>query len=104
MLALVIVIACLAVVVLFVGGPIFRAASLGESDSAHDGVGSDIAELEASRDAKLQEIRDAELDWRTGKLSEEDWRSIDRVLRAQAAEILRELDAAAAPATETPVN
>ena len=33
------------------------------------------AELEAARDAKYREIRDAELDYRTGKLSEADWRA-----------------------------
>jgi hypothetical protein len=50
------------------------------------------AELEASRDAKYREIRDAELDFRTGKLSEADWRAIDRSLRAEAVAILRALD------------
>ena len=38
-------------------------------------------------------IRDAELDYRTGKLSEEDWRAQDRALRAEAIEILRAIDA-----------
>ena len=47
------------------------------------------AELEAARDAKYREIRDAELDYRTGKLSEADWRSLDRTLRAEAVEILQ---------------
>jgi hypothetical protein len=50
------------------------------------------AELEAARDAKYREIRDAELDHRTGKLSEADWRAMDRALRAEAVEILRRLD------------
>jgi len=50
------------------------------------------AELEAARDAKYREIRDAELDFRTGKLSEPDWRALDRGLRAEAVEILRRLD------------
>ena len=30
------------------------------------------AELEAAREAKYREIRDAELDYRTGKLSDDD--------------------------------
>ena len=58
------------------------------------------AELEAARDAKYREIRDAELDYRTGKLSEGDWRALDRGLRAEAVDLLRrldELDAAARP-------
>jgi len=37
-------------------------------------------------------IREAELDMRTGKLSEADWRAQDRALRAEAVEILRRLD------------
>jgi len=53
-----------------------------------------IAELEASRDAKYREIRDAELDMRTGKLSAEDYEAIDRTLRGEAIEIMHALDAA----------
>lgn len=49
--------------------------------------------LEAARDSKYQEIRDTELDFRTGKLSDEDFRAIDRRLRAEAVEILHALDA-----------
>ena len=51
------------------------------------------AALEAAKEAKYREIRDAELDYRMGKLSVEDWRAADRELRAQAIEILREMDA-----------
>jgi hypothetical protein len=51
------------------------------------------ADLEAAKEAKYRDIRDAELDYRMGKLSEADWRATDRELRAQAIEILRELDA-----------
>jgi hypothetical protein len=50
--------------------------------------------LEAARDAKLREINDAELDHRTGKLSDEDYAAIDEGLRAEAAAILRELEIA----------
>ena len=50
------------------------------------------AELEAAKEAKYREIRDAELDHRMGKLSEQDWQAIDRELRAEAIEILRRLD------------
>ncbi|MET0614669.1 MAG: hypothetical protein ABW142_04440 [Thermoleophilaceae bacterium] len=51
-----------------------------------------IAELEAAKEAKYREIRDAELDHQMGKLSQEDWRAVDRDLRAEAIEILRQLD------------
>jgi hypothetical protein len=49
-------------------------------------------ELQAAKEAKYREIRDAELDHRMGKLSEGDWRAVDRELRGEAIEILRELD------------
>ncbi len=51
------------------------------------------AELDAAKEAKYREIRDAELDERMGKLSKEDHREVDRELRAEAMAILRELDA-----------
>lgn len=50
------------------------------------------AALEAAKEAKYREIRDAELDLRMGKLSEEDWKAIDSELREQAIEILRSID------------
>jgi hypothetical protein len=54
--------------------------------------GARIAELQAAKEAKYAEIRDAELDHRMGKLSQKDWRAVDRELRGEAIEILRELD------------
>jgi hypothetical protein len=68
-----------------------RAGAVRGDDEASDRV----AELSARRDAKYREIRDAQLDLQTGKLSEEDHRALDRQLRREAAEILRELDDAA---------
>jgi uncharacterized iron-regulated membrane protein len=53
---------------------------------------ADVDELEAEREAKYREIRDAELDLRTGKLSEADHAAIDGSLRAEAVEILHRLD------------
>ncbi len=50
-------------------------------------------DLEAARDAKYREIRDAELDHQTGKLSEADYEAIDSTLRAEAIELLHQLDA-----------
>jgi hypothetical protein len=48
-------------------------------------------ELEAEREAKYREIRDTELDYRTGKLSKEDFAATDSALRAEAVEILDRL-------------
>jgi hypothetical protein len=60
---------------------------------AHDdSLEAELAELEAAKEAKYREIRDAELDYRTGKLSDHDWRSLDRTLRAEAVEVLKRLD------------
>ncbi len=47
--------------------------------------------LEAAREAKYQEIRDAELDFRVGKLSREDYEAVDATLRAEALTILDKL-------------
>ena len=58
----------------------------------HPSDGIDLAELEAAREAKYRELRDAELDHRTGKLSDEDYARLDAGLRAEAIEILRALD------------
>jgi hypothetical protein len=55
-------------------------------------AGADVAELEAARDAKYREIRDAQLDHETGKMSDEDFRAVDTALRAEAVDILRDLD------------
>lgn len=53
-----------------------------------------IAELEARKETKYREIRDAELDRVAGKLSEADFKRQDAELRAEAVEILREIDRA----------
>jgi hypothetical protein len=53
---------------------------------------SEQIDLEAARDAKYREIRDAELDHQTGKLSDEDFNAIDSTLRSEAIELLHQLD------------
>jgi flagellar biosynthesis/type III secretory pathway M-ring protein FliF/YscJ len=50
-------------------------------------------ELETAREAKYREIRDTELDYRTGKLSKDDFAVTDGALRAEAVEILDRLAA-----------
>ena len=49
-------------------------------------------DLEAAKESKYREIKDAELDFRMGKLSETEWKALDAELREQAIAILRELD------------
>ena len=48
--------------------------------------------LDVARDAKLRELTDLELDFRLGKLSEPDFRSLSATLRAEAIEIIRQMD------------
>jgi hypothetical protein len=76
----------IAVVVLVVTGPLRR---VGRDDEE---ISAERAELEAAKEAKYREIRDAELDYRTGKLSEGDWRVLDRTLRSEAVDLLKRLD------------
>ena len=71
-----------------IAAPLWR----GRADAATSAEESELAELEAVRDAKYAEIRDAEIDYRTGKLSEADWRALDRRLRAEAVTVLHRLD------------
>jgi flagellar biosynthesis/type III secretory pathway M-ring protein FliF/YscJ len=90
----------LALIVAFVvGRPLLRGPEVDRREDERR------AALEAAKESKYREIRDAELDFRMGKLTEGDYKTTDRELRAQAIEILRELDAltpedAAAPVSE----
>jgi hypothetical protein len=87
LLELLIVLAVVAGLVLFISAPLRR-----PSPPDEEPVG--VAELEAAREAKYRELRDAELDHRTGKLSDEDYAELDTALRAEAIEILRGIDRA----------
>jgi hypothetical protein len=86
-LAPLIVIALLGVVVWLVSGPLRAGAP-----AAEEAETARRDDLEAAKEAKYREIRDAELDYRTGKLSESDWRALDRELRGEAMDLLRRLD------------
>jgi type II secretory pathway pseudopilin PulG len=84
----VLVVLLVVIVVALVGAPLRRRGA-----AASEAAGSDRRdELEAARDAKYRELRDLELDYSTGKLSDEDFAVLDRALRAEAIVILRELD------------
>ncbi|HEX4484169.1 MAG TPA: hypothetical protein VH081_10315 [Solirubrobacteraceae bacterium] len=77
-------------VVLFVISAPLRAGGFGRRAGRSESP--EQAELEAAREAKYREIRDAELDFRTGKLSNEDYAATDGALRAEAVEILDRLE------------
>ncbi|MCB0869534.1 MAG: hypothetical protein KDB52_01755 [Solirubrobacterales bacterium] len=53
----------------------------------------EIAALQAAREAKYREIRDAEMDRESGKLSEQDFNELDAELRREAVDILDRLEA-----------
>jgi flagellar biosynthesis/type III secretory pathway M-ring protein FliF/YscJ len=85
---LLVIFVVLAAVVALVSSPLRS----GERQRERSETTDRVAELEARKEAKYREIRDAEMDLRTGKLSEEDHRVLDRQLRAEAIEVLRALD------------
>jgi len=89
---IVLVLILVGVAVVAISAPLRRRAAREVADRA------ELADLEAARDAKYAEIRDAEMDYRTGKLSEADWRALDRQLRREAVELLHRLDAVEEPA------
>jgi hypothetical protein len=90
-----IVLAVLSAVVVFVTAPLRQQAPAADRHSDDGGGnGIDLAELEAAREAKYRELRDAEMDHRTGKLSDDDYEALDRSLRGEAIEILRQIDRA----------
>ena|SRR2546422_5854755 len=70
------------------------------SEREHTRAESEHAALEAEREAKYREIRDAELDYRTGKLSREDYEALDAALRREAIAILDSLERAQARSSD----
>jgi hypothetical protein len=106
-------IALIALVVLVVGAPLRRGRHLGQPargadlSAAADAAptrtmfASQMDDLEAARDAKYREIRDTELDYRTGKLSRQDYEAIDADLRAEALDILNRVESSRQPAAES---
>jgi hypothetical protein len=81
------VLAVLAFAVVLIVGPL-RSGRADENPASVD-----RAELEAAKEVKYREIREVELDYRIGKLSEQDWQALDSGLRADAIDLLHRLDA-----------
>jgi hypothetical protein len=78
----------LVLVAVFVTSPFWRRETGSETESPV------VANLEAAREAKYREIRDAETDLASGKLSEDDFERINAELKSDALEILESLEAA----------
>ncbi len=96
--ALIAVVVLFACVVALVGIPLLS----GTAEAADERERRDIEALEEAKRAKYREIRELEMDFRTGKLTPEDFRTQDRARRGEAIELLRRLDALGA-GTPTPV-
>ena len=106
--AAIVILLALAAVILFVAAPLrghdADAAGASSADADPSAAGSSpqaelareavIAreQLEAAREAKYREIRDARLDFRLGKVSAADHAATEGELRAQALAIVRELE------------
>jgi len=82
----------LAIVVFAIAVALVVMGPLRRGDRGEPVIDARREDLEAAKEAKYREIRDAELDHRIGKLSDEDFRTTDRELRLQAIDILRELE------------
>jgi hypothetical protein len=80
----------LILVPIFIGWPVLRERP-GRGEE-YDPAEAELAELEARKQAKYREIRDAEADRASGKLSDEDFGRINRELRGEAIEILKRID------------
>lgn len=73
-------------VALLVSFPFWKRGEVTETENP------ELAALEAAREAKYREIRDAEIDHKSGKLSDDDFAILDADLRREALEILDELE------------
>jgi hypothetical protein len=88
-LALVIVV----LVAWFVTAPL-RDRAPAQSD---DPAVAELADLDARKQAKYRQIRDAEADHAAGKLTDEDFQRLDRELRGEAIDILKRIDRLRSP-------
>lgn len=88
MLEFLLAVAIVVLVAWFVTAPLRRRPSVTDDDPAV----AELADLEARKAAKYRQIRDAETDHAAGKLTEEDFKRLDRELRGEAVDILKRID------------
>ena len=95
-LIVILTLALLALVVRFIAGPLRRHgggahpradAEAGREPAGELRLAGELQALEAAREAKYREIRDCELDFRTGKLSREDYEAIDILDRLEGVRV-----------------
>ncbi len=89
MLEFLLAVAVVVLVAWFVTAPLRNRAA---TDDDEDPALAELADLEARKEAKYRQIRDAEADRAAGKLTEEDFKRLDRELRGEAVDILKTID------------
>lgn len=89
MLELVVKIVMALAVVGFVGYPLLRVE---DDEQEAEFLSEEAEELYRRKESTYSAIKELEFDWRTGKLSEEDFRELDAKYRAEAVEILEAID------------
>jgi len=80
-------------IVWFVTAPLRRPHEDGDEGER---LAARVTELELRKEAKYREIRDSQLDHASGKIDDDDFRTLDAELRREAMAILAELDSAQA--------
>jgi anti-sigma-K factor RskA len=93
MLELLLALAIVAVVAWFITAPLRRTPG----ETGEDPAVAELADLEARKEAKYRQIRDAEADHAAGKLTDRDYTRLDRELRGEAIAILKRIDKLRAP-------
>jgi hypothetical protein len=88
MLELLLAVAIVTLVAWFVTAPLRARPSEDEEDPKV----AELADLQARKEAKYRQIRDAEADHASGKLSDVDFKRLDRELRGDAVDILKKID------------
>ena len=63
-----------------------------QGEEAEDPHEAELADLEARKEATYRQIRDAESDRAAGKLTDEDFKRLDREARGEAIAILKRID------------
>jgi len=69
----------------------------GNHQDALEVVSSASVDLRARKDAALAALKDLEFDYRTRKLSAEDYEELRAIYRVEAAEVLKAMDQGATP-------
>ncbi|MFT4050075.1 MAG: hypothetical protein QM648_09600 [Solirubrobacterales bacterium] len=84
-------------VVVFLGWPILN----GVDERVVD---AERAELEDAKQSKYREIKDAELEFKAGRMTEDQWHETDKELRREAMQILGRIDTLGTKKTAEPVE